>query len=361
MVRLTRFIVATDPRDKVYALLGITNSNLTKLNIAPDYHKTVSEVNIAVAKAIIEDSTSLEMLSIPAGRGTDATVDLPSWVPHWDDTCYRRLELARDRRYVEIRPQIKDLRVFSASGVSQASPRVLHDNKLVVQGYPIDEIVTVAQAYQDDQQMTQQPLLWNELSAREDSIGLFKSIKSFFIYIKGLIGVLDEWSDFAGMQSGSNEDFEVFARTLRADLDLMTAVSESREWLSTCRLLLDFLDSLPSFDIPLTEEDCSRFLGSFVDAVNDGRLKGVQKHSVLVNKHVHLLGRRLARTSEGRLCLLPSEAQVGDVLYLLQGSSTPHLLRKKDGDFEHVGEAFVHGMMYGELWCEELCHEIHIC
>ncbi|KAK4897325.1 hypothetical protein LTR27_004845 [Elasticomyces elasticus] len=60
-------------------------------------------------------------------------------------------------------------------------------------------------------------------------------------------------------------------------------------------------------------------------------------------------GRRLGRTTKGRLCLLPQGAQYGDLVCLINGSKVPILLRKLGIDYVNVGECYVHGIMHGEL------------
>lgn len=64
--------------------------------------------------------------------------------------------------------------------------------------------------------------------------------------------------------------------------------------------------------------------------------------------------RCLFRTRSGRLGLGPQSVRPGDGVWLVAGSRTPYLLRKKGQDEEgrerlgFLGEAYVHGVMYGE-------------
>lgn len=52
MLDLGRKSLVTDPRDKVYGLLGLTESNIAE-HIVPDYNSTPTEVFTAFAKAMI--------------------------------------------------------------------------------------------------------------------------------------------------------------------------------------------------------------------------------------------------------------------------------------------------------------------
>lgn len=78
----TRF--ATDPRDKIYSLLGFAlPPKAESFTIRADYNKTVSEVYTAAAKAVMMDSEELLELSLVEDRIARVTPDLPSWVPDY--------------------------------------------------------------------------------------------------------------------------------------------------------------------------------------------------------------------------------------------------------------------------------------
>lgn len=60
--------------------------------------------------------------------------------------------------------------------------------------------------------------------------------------------------------------------------------------------------------------------------------------------------RRLAYTAGGRLALVPLVARVGDVCCIIQGVDIPVVLRRTARDSHKlVGEAYIHGVMEGEL------------
>ena len=62
------------------------------------------------------------------------------------------------------------------------------------------------------------------------------------------------------------------------------------------------------------------------------------------------IGRRPFLTPDGRLGLGPADTQPGDCVYILLGSTTPHVLRAVSPDaFSFVGEAYVHTIMDGEF------------
>ena len=62
--------------------------------------------------------------------------------------------------------------------------------------------------------------------------------------------------------------------------------------------------------------------------------------------------RRLGRTSNGFIGLVPAESEIGDEVWLLRGGNVFHILRRTTDDQEKrvlVGEALVHGLLHGGL------------
>ncbi|KAF6783209.1 heterokaryon incompatibility protein, partial [Colletotrichum musicola] len=75
---------ATDPRDKVFAVLGLVGDGDTRLLTSPDYGKGVRQVFCETARDIIYAEGSLDIL-LAAGspKGECDGGVLPSWVPDW--------------------------------------------------------------------------------------------------------------------------------------------------------------------------------------------------------------------------------------------------------------------------------------
>jgi hypothetical protein len=78
---------STDPRDKIYAFVGLSRefaekSHLTgDLKLIPSYEKSVREVYIEASKFIIGSMGSLELLSLRQDENLTKIKELPSWVP----------------------------------------------------------------------------------------------------------------------------------------------------------------------------------------------------------------------------------------------------------------------------------------
>ncbi|KAL8718324.1 MAG: hypothetical protein Q9225_004521 [Loekoesia sp. 1 TL-2023] len=249
---------ATDPRDKVYSILGLarvptetremlaetphstTPSSLRATQVMEiDYSKSVSHVYQDVAKYIINRDRNLDILCILSTHRDKKSSDLPSWVPDWRvPTSHATVKDCWD--YYGCK--------FAAAGFTQAEyqcPDVY--DKLVVNGFLVDAVSTLLDV------------------TVETSLHL--------------------------RQIQDDESFDRYRRPWNASSDL----------------------------------------------------------------------RRLCLTDQQRLCLVPSTAQAGDLIFVLQGAKLPFVLRPRnirvhkenslaladEDEFEIVGPCCVPDLMYG--------------
>ncbi|UKZ50422.1 hypothetical protein TrVGV298_004684 [Trichoderma virens] len=89
ILNATRNAKASDPRDKIYGILGFFGpSGTDPENIfpEPDYKKTPAELYADVSRAIITNTGNLDALSSCYGFFRSSIPDLPSWAVSWNDT-----------------------------------------------------------------------------------------------------------------------------------------------------------------------------------------------------------------------------------------------------------------------------------
>ncbi|KAK8135690.1 heterokaryon incompatibility protein [Apiospora sp. TS-2023a] len=70
---------ATDPRDRIYALLGLLCGGTLPQHLHPDYQKPMNQVLAEFARFILDGTKALEIIQFRGGK----TSNLPSWIPDW--------------------------------------------------------------------------------------------------------------------------------------------------------------------------------------------------------------------------------------------------------------------------------------
>ncbi|KAJ9503020.1 hypothetical protein H2202_001172 [Exophiala xenobiotica] len=80
---LFSFSKAKDPRDYIYAALGLIKHSSRPNRIVPDYTKDVSEVYLEAASHMILERKDLYLWGLNDPPGTKTVPNLPTWVPDW--------------------------------------------------------------------------------------------------------------------------------------------------------------------------------------------------------------------------------------------------------------------------------------
>jgi hypothetical protein len=137
----TRRRKATDPRDKIFALLGITEKISGKADgkeripfyketlIQPDYRLSLCEVYVSVTLAILAKAEDLEVLSLVdhgiVSSAWDHLGPLPNWVPRWQPALAWPIDLSSHK----------------ASGSTKAKMHAtLREGELALEGIIVDKI-----------------------------------------------------------------------------------------------------------------------------------------------------------------------------------------------------------------------------
>jgi hypothetical protein len=128
----SRVFKASDPRDKVYALLGLVGADVAnKSSLQPEYgNRHASETYLLATKQLLEDADDLLILSCIEGeRETLQTQTwLPSWVPDW--SCEKSLGLG-----------VTGYARYCAAGSLPKYARVIEPTmQLELSGFKIDDI-----------------------------------------------------------------------------------------------------------------------------------------------------------------------------------------------------------------------------
>jgi hypothetical protein len=93
LLLITKHYQATDPRDKLFGLLGVS-----EIGLLPDYEVSTKAVYVDFAKRCIREGR-FDFLSsagiYPASYSTDFNEDLPSWVPDRNALSYSPMPKVR--------------------------------------------------------------------------------------------------------------------------------------------------------------------------------------------------------------------------------------------------------------------------
>ncbi|RYP04616.1 hypothetical protein DL764_004353 [Monosporascus ibericus] len=172
---------ASDPRDKIYAILDLTSAAEHEL-LKPDYRKTVEEVYASAATYIYLHSPSNYPLRIfpDAGVGSRRNFDhLPSWVPDWStklraDSAFEHFATygnGEDHRvpFQPDRPLFSSANSFSASMNTQPKFDIdLARGVMAIEGFLVDGIVGVSRFHDGPGVVATAMDRWDHLSSMTD-------------------------------------------------------------------------------------------------------------------------------------------------------------------------------------------------
>ncbi|KAK3984277.1 HET-domain-containing protein [Cladorrhinum sp. PSN332] len=351
-----RYTLAKDPRDKVYAFLGLADKRLPPFvkfpELAePDYSLSVRNVYLKVSRGLMLSSGGLGLLS-HVNHGDESQLkfeggeghNLPSWVPDYSVNS-GRLPLA----------VCGDVPWDVGGGKLprwKLDPEKMRAGVLAVQGLRLDSVDAVAS--------TRREATAGKRGFWQDGV------------VKLAAGLNGEYP--LPDQTGRRQTpFEVSWRTLVADT--FDRKHPAPEWCGD--VVLKHL---------LVRQGSGYQLGLGDDArLDEGRVKAwADRHSDLVRivcpgpntlenlkqvlerclrrppeaeEYAQLwhetrvasgTGRRMFRTLGGLLGLGPETVKRGDEVWILCDGQVPFVLRKiGKASYRFVGEAYVHGIMFG--------------
>ncbi|GAP86837.2 putative heterokaryon incompatibility protein [Rosellinia necatrix] len=317
LIQLTRDFAATNAEDKIFGLFALL-SDADREAIGP-YSQSKPEVYRRFAALQVRrgrtvamlDSSGLQRRS-PQDTSQGAGVPLPSWVPDW--TAQGR----SPKGVAGLRPV-----PYAASGGTQAAHVALIGdetgrNGLRVRCVAIDTVATVAHVHSA-------PLL-------PGSGGGGGGEPDFLVFHDAFRAGFDELVRRRGSVYADPED--AFARLLLMD-DLYTGRNAI------------------AYSTPITDPAGAYrgALAAWRERRAQGRAPGARMDAVqtyAMQAGAASVGRGFATTRNGYIGLVPPCAQVGDLIVVVLGATVPYVLRWAHTGYVLVGDAFIHGVMYGE-------------
>ncbi|KAH0433867.1 heterokaryon incompatibility protein [Colletotrichum camelliae] len=342
------------PLDHIYGTLGLMPLILGPkypVEVTPSYDIEKEQAFINVATWLIPHLPKLDILGL-AGLAKGRSSDLPSWVPDFSfhgPACYTSLQRVRQLR---VKYFCWDVPLDATCMTSlRKSPKPfarIEGSRLRLEGCGIDTIKQLHMLEHDEQ-------------------GVLRNIS----------WILDFCDRDCAYVIGTNSLAEAVVHTLSANMRPEVTLEEnykerSESWVRDCityNWLLSQDGEKPA--LPTEVEDGSR-RRPFM-AVDDALQRGSQNgfRTGLIDDHITKVinyvtpGRQIIITEGGFLGLGPAEAQVGDEIWLMRGGRMPLILRTSAAtggvseEYLLVGEAYIHGIMHGEMMNDRLRHGFH--
>ncbi|KAF9696142.1 hypothetical protein EKO04_005792 [Ascochyta lentis] len=292
---------ATDPRDKVYGLLGLARSRYENV-VSADYTQTVEAAFETATIQMIQQTESLEVLShIPS---VEPKLTLPSYVPDWT-VYYKKLE------HFSWLGWLSSIHTYDACKSEAARLTIVCHGCVQLKGITVDEIDMMSSTSVLDGKAGFSDALFSCIglrNARAQSSG-YQICDSDF------------WSAICGSQwYYVNESGISIQRITATEFQASGLLEKLTAWSSNS--MSDFWE----------EYDQNPEVRNF------GKLYG----SVRV-------GRNFVITKNGRPAWCPRTCQKGDTIAVLAGGTVPFVLRKVENEkYRFIGDAYVQGIMDGE-------------
>ncbi|KAH7323153.1 heterokaryon incompatibility protein-domain-containing protein [Stachybotrys elegans] len=356
-----RHRVSKDPRDKIYALLGMLDDgqsspakkNSLDMVANPDYGNPVVYIYRRISQQCIEQTGSLDIIGVcpPSTRR-----GLPSWVTDWSITSKATHPLMSD--------SLNRPRLTHATRGSKAKPRFPADAvTIILDAYELTTVVEVSEVLP--------PILWymgingdSDGAGEEETYDFKREMKETWAEMSTYLHnqaqywkMIFEWERFAARrqpQNPTNQPEWIYWQTLCAgtytDGDPQRTVEQYNAWLET-------------LEVVRTAERRYKGLASkitpFRYSMNSKSWKGFSEFACYL-ECAH--SRRLGWAADGWLCLLPEGTEPGDRVILAEGGRVPLVIRP-DGDGYNmlIGEAYIQGIMDGEVFDRDKCHDVKIC
>jgi hypothetical protein len=334
---------STDPRDKIYGVLGMVEDGGAEL-LRPNYTKPVQDIYRDAVRYLIAGEDPFRFLHY-AGMRVDSKISVLSWVPDW--TLYPEAAF--------LGPVGHPL-PYCAGGSAPTPPHIDAESPTEVHltGIRVDQLQRVANfvvAYHHHGSMHSEGLNLAQINFRWISEALSLAISS---------------CEDAQVEYGGGQDrFEAFWRTICGDRLRFPVAMHPAPDLGP-GLISWYRELKRGLGLDLILAGYNRvgdsIMGNFYITGDAEKIRTVFSGTIGLAGY----GRKMAITTDRRMALVPQSARVGDEIWVILGSETPHCLRRTPDEeaevtrpsnrLQLVGESYLHGIMDGEVLKSE--HEV---
>jgi hypothetical protein len=373
LVKRASALSATNPRDKIYGILGLLNCNDLQLHV--DYRSSIEETFTRTIWSLIESSGRLDILGFSGTGSMNDTPSqlLPSWVPDFRTHHF-------DARFCEDTP-FYDVMFFNAAGktsavCTSASPDL---GQIRIRGRVCDEIIEVAeQSWNADERFRR----WlTFILLHQSSCTSYRAPLQQIFFRTIIADHLWRGFETPGFLA-SHLEYEFcrlaarFIVAVRAVWEDRTVIFSDQRDLSLAQMKMDpEMKRMLTiwFRNPLGQEDDDKhlpqraqienFLGSPHSQLRISWPKNIdfdteQDNQANLFSFRYVLGmtdsRCLFVTKSGYIGTGPGKVMKGDKIFIPLGCCVPITIRATANNFELIGDTYVCGMMQGEMMPDEM-------
>ncbi|KAL8687476.1 MAG: hypothetical protein Q9218_006361 [Villophora microphyllina] len=311
---VTHHFEVSDPRDKIFGVLGMVSELPETLRSLIDYGLGTSQVYHLVAIYLIKLGTPGRVLDHAGLQRQSQAPDIPSWVPNWDSDTIQ----SNNQPLTLYRPM-----PFNAGGKREGLFHIIEGEGEV---YP--------------QELAGRGLYHHTITRLSDILSISGQPLD---RPHRILAARDCFEICRGLAYRNAE--EAFALTLL--VNYLGETTPIEPLMPTFRTVMDLLDK--------AEEKIK---------TTKGPIRGEVK-ACIMQMAWPIDGRRFATTDTGYMALVADRTEVGDAVAFFQGTSVPYTIRPQWNSkrLEHgrdeihaklVGDCYVHGMMQGEAIAEAI-------
>ncbi|OIW25713.1 HET-domain-containing protein [Coniochaeta ligniaria NRRL 30616] len=358
LLYFSRCFNSTDPRDHIFAVLGMWDASQicrgTSFQIKPDYDSPVADIYVHATYMAIYEARDLGMLGLVEDSTFRDDPELPSWVPDYRKG-HRMLPLTN-----QVRSGTRSNRWKASDGLIWNRPSTsMWSRTLPVEGLLVDVVDDIGPTYAE---IDGEFLLKDLLSlvarypyARYPSQCVSPS-EAFWRTI-----IQDTFREQPADNDAARNAFVAAAVGKMRDLEAeIAAVGEAMGGGAFAPYRVEMEQFM------LLREQTLRILARLeteapFDGVIDALTKAQRQSESTRDREdfeesfrIAYYGRRMFRTRKGYFGITAQSLHQGDCVWVLAGADTPFVLsRLQDENWRVVGEAYVFGIMNGEVLAGE--------
>lgn len=317
---------STDPRDRIYAVLGIVEDTL---GLEPNYEVSYEDLYIRMSRKLLENGDMFILLYNKADRSDEL---IPSWVADWTQKLCSGLVEARKTRFSAA---ADTLPVVQFEATEAAIPTTL-----LISGKSFHFITHIGDSLDE---------------CGGDKFGLYNNFSLWFQRFVSLKLDLIPQNEKSAGPVGTVDFLLKMVWELMGDGRSHKFLKEQygEDLITFLELVVAVLGNMKSGKFPEVEygKAVMTFLEGEVGEVDTSQTTRLKFPTALAfGLSLRLLSQRSFVTEQRHLCVGPEHTRVGDLTVILRGVDTPVVLREVgDGYYSLIGPAYVPGIMSGEF------------